>query len=113
MSGTAFAVALAAGAALRAYDDRYGLTGALRRLGEQGTGGMDAARVDYLAEVLRMLPSIACPSAAAAAAAAAGETRPEAAAIDQKNFVFSMRLLGVMDVGKAGDGSTKISVKEN
>lgn len=24
--------------------------------------------------------------------------------IDQKNFVFSMRLLGVMDVGKAGDG---------
>lgn len=27
--------------------------------------------------------------------------------IDQKSFVFSMRLLGVMDVGKAGDGSTK------
>ena len=26
--------------------------------------------------------------------------------IDQKNFVFSMRLLGVMDVGKAGDGQT-------
>jgi 3-hydroxyacyl-[acyl-carrier-protein] dehydratase len=25
--------------------------------------------------------------------------------IDQKNFVFSMRLLGVMDVGKAGTGS--------
>jgi 3-hydroxyacyl-[acyl-carrier-protein] dehydratase len=24
--------------------------------------------------------------------------------IDQKNFVFSMRLLGVMDVGKAGEG---------
>lgn len=24
--------------------------------------------------------------------------------IDQKTFVFSMRLLGVMDVGKAGDG---------
>jgi 3-hydroxyacyl-[acyl-carrier-protein] dehydratase len=24
--------------------------------------------------------------------------------IDQKNFVFSMRLLGVLDVGKAGDG---------
>jgi len=39
------------------------------------------------------------------------KTRPEAAAIDQKNFVFSMRLLGVMDVGKAGDGSTSISVK--
>lgn len=31
----------------------------------------------------------------------------EAAAgqIDQKNFVFSMNLLSVMDVGKAGDGS--------
>ena len=40
------------------------------------------------------------------------KTRPEAAAIDQKNFVFSMRLLGVMDVGKAGDGSTSISVKD-
>ena len=26
--------------------------------------------------------------------------------IDQKNFVFSMRLLGVMDVGKAGEGLT-------
>jgi len=26
--------------------------------------------------------------------------------IDQKNFVFSMRLLGVMQVGRAGDGST-------
>lgn len=25
--------------------------------------------------------------------------------IDQKSFVFSMRLLGVMDVGKAGDGT--------
>lgn len=25
--------------------------------------------------------------------------------IDQKNFVFSMRLLGVLDVGKAGDGT--------
>ncbi len=32
----------------------------------------------------------------------------EAAAgrIDQKNFVFSMNLLSVMDVGKAGDGTT-------
>jgi 3-hydroxyacyl-[acyl-carrier-protein] dehydratase len=29
--------------------------------------------------------------------------------IDQKSFVFSMRLLGVMDVGKAGDGSKKSS----
>jgi 3-hydroxyacyl-[acyl-carrier-protein] dehydratase len=27
---------------------------------------------------------------------------PEAVKIDQKNFVFSMNLLGVMDVGKAG-----------
>jgi 3-hydroxyacyl-[acyl-carrier-protein] dehydratase len=27
-----------------------------------------------------------------------------AGTIDQKNFVFSMRLLGVMDVGKAGHG---------
>uniref|UniRef100_A0A7C4LJC0 Beta-hydroxyacyl-ACP dehydratase n=1 Tax=Schlesneria paludicola TaxID=360056 RepID=A0A7C4LJC0_9PLAN len=26
--------------------------------------------------------------------------------IDQKNFVFSMRLLGVLDVGKAGSGET-------
>ncbi len=26
-------------------------------------------------------------------------------AIDQKNFVFSMNLLGVLDVGRAGDGS--------
>ena len=33
------------------------------------------------------------------------KARPEATAIDQKNFVFSMRLLGVMDVGQAGDGS--------
>jgi 3-hydroxyacyl-[acyl-carrier-protein] dehydratase len=28
-----------------------------------------------------------------------------AAAIDQKNFVFSMGLLGILDVGKAGDGA--------
>lgn len=28
---------------------------------------------------------------------------PELGAIDQKNFVFSMNLLGVLDVGKAGD----------
>ena len=33
------------------------------------------------------------------------KTRPEAAAIDQKNFVFNMKLLGVMEVGQAGDGS--------
>ncbi len=30
--------------------------------------------------------------------------------IDQKNFVFSMSLLGVLDVGKAGDGSTPAAV---
>ena len=29
---------------------------------------------------------------------------PELRAIDQKNFVFSMNLLGILDVGKAGDG---------
>jgi 3-hydroxyacyl-[acyl-carrier-protein] dehydratase len=28
-----------------------------------------------------------------------------AAKVDQKNFVFTMRLLSVLDVGKAGDGS--------
>ncbi|HEX4073545.1 MAG TPA: 3-hydroxyacyl-ACP dehydratase FabZ family protein [Planctomycetaceae bacterium] len=33
--------------------------------------------------------------------AAAGDS----AAIDQKNFVFSMGLLGILDVGRAGDGS--------
>lgn len=27
-------------------------------------------------------------------------------AFDQKNFVFTMRLLGVFDVGRAGDGTT-------
>lgn len=30
--------------------------------------------------------------------------------IDQKNFVFSMRLLGVLDVGKAGDGAAPPAV---
>lgn len=30
---------------------------------------------------------------------------PELGGIDQKNFVFSMNLLSVMDVGKAGDGA--------
>jgi len=30
---------------------------------------------------------------------------PEMGAIDQKNFVFSMNLLGILDVGKAGDGT--------
>ena len=31
---------------------------------------------------------------------------PVFGAIDQKNFVFSMNLLGVLDVGRAGDGAT-------
>ena len=30
---------------------------------------------------------------------------PQFGAIDQKNFVFSMNLLGILEVGKAGDGS--------
>jgi 3-hydroxyacyl-[acyl-carrier-protein] dehydratase len=30
----------------------------------------------------------------------------EATAIDQKNFVFSMGLLGILEVGRAGDGAT-------
>lgn len=30
---------------------------------------------------------------------------PEFGSIDQKNFVFSMNLLGILDVGRAGDGS--------
>ena len=30
---------------------------------------------------------------------------PQFGAIDQKNFVFSMNLLGILDVGRAGDGS--------
>jgi 3-hydroxyacyl-[acyl-carrier-protein] dehydratase len=29
-----------------------------------------------------------------------------AAALDQKNFVFSMGLLGILDVGRAGDGAS-------
>ena len=32
-----------------------------------------------------------------------------AGTIDQKNFVFTMRLLGVLDVGKAGDGAKETS----
>jgi 3-hydroxyacyl-[acyl-carrier-protein] dehydratase len=31
------------------------------------------------------------------------------ASIDQKNFVFSMGLLGILDVGRAGDGTTASS----
>ena len=34
------------------------------------------------------------------------QSHPELGAIDQKNFVFSMNLLDVFDVGRAGDGST-------
>jgi len=30
---------------------------------------------------------------------------PNLGAIDQKNFVFSMNLLGILDVGRAGNGS--------
>jgi 3-hydroxyacyl-[acyl-carrier-protein] dehydratase len=33
-------------------------------------------------------------------------TSGDSAAIDQKNFVFSMGLLGILDVGRAGDGTT-------
>jgi 3-hydroxyacyl-[acyl-carrier-protein] dehydratase len=32
-------------------------------------------------------------------------TAGDSAAIDQKNFVFSMGLLGILDVGRAGDGA--------
>lgn len=32
------------------------------------------------------------------------QSDPEFGAIDQKNFVFSMNLLGILDVGKAGTG---------
>ena len=34
---------------------------------------------------------------------------PQLGAINQKNFVFSMNLLSVMDVGRAGDGSAPAS----
>jgi 3-hydroxyacyl-[acyl-carrier-protein] dehydratase len=33
----------------------------------------------------------------------------ELGSLDQKNFVFSMGLLGILDVGRAGDGSTSES----
>ena len=33
------------------------------------------------------------------------KSSPELSAVDQKNFVFSMNLLGILEVGKAGDGS--------
>jgi 3-hydroxyacyl-[acyl-carrier-protein] dehydratase len=33
----------------------------------------------------------------------------ELGALDQKNFVFSLGLLGILDVGRAGDGSTDVS----
>ena len=31
---------------------------------------------------------------------------PALGAIDQKNFVFSMNLMGILEVGRAGDGTT-------
>lgn len=34
------------------------------------------------------------------------QSDPALGAIDQKNFVFSMNLLGILDVGKAGDGQS-------
>ena len=34
------------------------------------------------------------------------QSDPKLAAVDQKNFVFSMNLLGILDVGSAGDGQT-------
>jgi 3-hydroxyacyl-[acyl-carrier-protein] dehydratase len=34
------------------------------------------------------------------------QSDPAMGAVDQKNFVFSMNLLGILDVGKAGDGSS-------
>ena len=37
------------------------------------------------------------------------QSDPELGAIDQKNFVFSMNLLGILDVGKAGDGPPETS----
>jgi len=33
---------------------------------------------------------------------------PSLGAIDQKNFVFSMNLMGILDVGKVGDGSAEL-----
>ncbi len=33
------------------------------------------------------------------------ENDPELGAVDQRNFVFSMNLLGILDVGRAGDGA--------
>ena len=34
---------------------------------------------------------------------------PQLGRIDQKNFVFSMNLLGILEVGRAGDGSSPAS----
>jgi 3-hydroxyacyl-[acyl-carrier-protein] dehydratase len=33
------------------------------------------------------------------------QKNPELGGIDQRNFVFSMNLLGILDVGRAGDGT--------
>ncbi len=38
------------------------------------------------------------------------QSHPELGAIDQKNFVFSMNLLSVLDVGRAGDVSKSVDV---
>ena len=35
------------------------------------------------------------------------QSDPELGKVDQKNFVFSMNLLGILDVGRAGDGSAE------
>ena len=34
---------------------------------------------------------------------------PELGQVDQKNFVFSMGLLGILDVGRAGDGTDEVT----
>ena len=40
------------------------------------------------------------------------QSDPEFGSIDQKNFVFSMNLLGILDVGRAGDGSAPAAPAE-
>ncbi len=39
----------------------------------------------------------------------ADQSKPELQAIDQKNFVFTNKLLSVLDVGRGGDGSAPVS----
>jgi 3-hydroxyacyl-[acyl-carrier-protein] dehydratase len=38
---------------------------------------------------------------------------PQLGSIDQKNFVFSMKLMGVMEVGRAGSGSESAAGNES